>query len=465
MNKFFFVAALCLNAVSGIANAQVKGQEMEPYRRSSLNMIMLEDPRIDPSIIGQIRQSFIVNPIPEKYNDHTVSVELKTVNMDNVVVTPEDYNESKEALNVKGKKSSSDGTKKAGAILGALGSLAGVEMGPSNPAYNIENLQIDTIKRWIPHVAYKYLKETDMAKKMVDKWFGIENGQMSIDLVRERAFFNATEAEIAEAAEEGNRNAIDAIMDNGGHEIIGNTFVTVSRFRYVNADQMAAEIIENAAVGAAFVPRDVADAVMATAELAAETARVSMGRGYAVYTNTYLFRLVWDEEIFTKINSCATDLAAYNALDCFRLEYVGDENAYANITAGKRSQEEAVQFAMTRAMDKVLAKLEKKYEVFRTKTPLTNIEPLQANIGTKECVEKGDKYEILMKEQKIVNAGKGEKKTVVEYKRVGVITVDTVGNNMGDANDDESASADVFTTFKGKAPKGVQKGTLIRFTK
>ena len=465
MKKLFFAATLFVTVASGIANAQVKGQEMEPYRRSSLNMIMLEDPRIDPSIIDQIRLSFIANPIPEKYNDHTVSVELKTVNMDDVVVTPEDYNESKAALNVKGKKASPDGAKKAGALLGALGSLAGVEMGPSNPAYNLENLQIDTIKRWIPHVAYKYLKETDMAKKMVDKWFGIENGQMSIDLVRERAFFSATEAEIAEAAEESDRNAMDAIMDNGGHEIIGNTFVTVSRFRYVNADQMASEIIENAAIGAAFVPRDIADVAMSTAELAAESARLSMGKGYAVYTNTYLFRLVWDEEIFAAINSCAADLNAYNALDCFKLEYVGDESAYANIIAGKRSPEEAVQFAMTRAMDKVLAKLEKKYEVFRTKAPLTNIDPLQANIGTKECVEKGDKYEILMKEQKTVNAGKGQKKTVVEYKRVGVITVDTVGNNMGDANDVENASADIYTTFKGKLPKGVQKGALIRFTK
>ena len=70
-----------------------------------------------------------------------------------------------------------------------------------------------------------------------------------------------------------------------------------------------------------------------------------------------------------------------------------------------------------------------------------------------------------MKELKEVKDGKGQKTTVVDYKRVGVITVDSVGNNMGEDNDGEGASAETYTTFKGKAPKGVQPGTLIRYTK
>lgn len=458
------VLAFTLGALALSLNAQVKGQQMETYRRSSLNMVMLEDPRIDASIINQVREAFINSPMPSKYNDHTVSVDLKTVNMDNIVVSDADYNESSEVLGLKKKKDSAGGAKKAAGIMGALGAVADIQFGPSDPQYQMENLKIDTTKRWIPHVAYKYLKETGMAKKMVDKWFGIESGKMSIDLIRQRAFENATEAEKAAAEESSDRAVIDEIMDNGGHEIIGNTFVTVSRFRYVNAEQMAAEIMENAAIGAAFLPRAAADAVMSTAQIAATAATLAMGKGYAVYTNTYLFRLVWDEETFHKINACATDLNAYNALDCFKLEYVGEENASANITAGKRSQEEAVQFAMTRSLDKVLAKLEKKYEVFRTKTPLTSVNPLQAAIGTKECVEKGDKYEILAKEMKVVKDG-NMKKTVISYKRVGVITVDTVGNNMGEDCDDENASTDTYTTFKGKAPKNVVPGMLIRYTK
>ena len=115
----------------------------------------------------------------------------------------------------------------------------------------------------------------------------------------------------------------------------------------------------------------------------------------------------------------------------------------------------AIKRATTRALDKVFAKLEKKYEVFRTKTPLASLEPMTAYIGTKECVEKGDKYEILIRE--IDPATKKEK-----YKSVGKIAVETVGNNMGEDNDNDKASADPFTTFKGKAPKKANAGMLIR---
>ena len=80
---------------------------------------------------------------------------------------------------------------------------------------------------------------------------------------------------------------------------------------------------------------------------------------------------------------------------------------------------------------------------------------ITAYIGTKECVEKGDKYEILMRQI--------DPKTNKEsYKSVGKIKVETVGNNMGEDNDDENASADTFTTFKGKAPKKATSGMLIR---
>jgi len=79
---------------------------------------------------------------------------------------------------------------------------------------------------------------------------------------------------------------------------------------------------------------------------------------------------------------------------------------------------------------------------------------MKANIGTKECVEEKDKYEIL---QKIVKLDKKSGKQTVSYKRAGVITVDKVGDNLTDPS--------AQTTFTGKLPKGVFKGSLIRFTK
>lgn len=461
MKKLSIAVALLMCSVF-VASAQTKLAGMEQYRRSSLNLIMIEDPRIDTAVVDIVRRTFLAAPIPDKYNDHGVDASLRYVKMGDVVV--DNYAESKKVLNLKKKGDSDKGAKTGAAVTGLLGALAGIEMGPTDQKYNINNITIDTMKRWVPHVAYHHLKKHDMAKKAIDKWFGVESGNINIDLVRERAFFNATDQEIKAATESGDRPAVDAIMDNGGHEIISNTFIGISSTRLVNADQQAADIIEAAVIAANFMPRSAADLAMTTAELAAATAKLAIGNGNAVSTRTYLFRLVWNEEIFNKINAVSGDIAKYNALDCFHLEYIGDESIYIPVVRAKDksgdekvklSYEEAVAKAMVEAQRQVLAKLEKKYEVFRTKTPLTEIDPvIKANIGTKECVEEKDKYEIL---QKIVKLDKKSGKQTVSYKRAGVITVDKVGDNLTDPS--------AQTTFSGKLPKGVFKGSLIRFTK
>lgn len=460
MKKLSIAVALLMCGVVA-TSAQTKLAGMEQYRRSSLNLIMIEDSRVDQEVSEIMRNAFLATPIPDKYNDHGVDASLRYVKMGDVVV--DNYAESSAVLDTKKKGNADKGAKTGAAVMGLFGAAAGVEMGPSNPAYLISNLHVDTMKRWIPHVAYHHVKKHNMAKLAVDKWFGVASGNINIDLVRERAFFNATDQEIKAATESGDREAKDAIMDNGGHEIIGNTFVAISNTRLVNADQMAAEIIEKAAIPANFLPRSAADAAMTVAETAAIAAKLSIGDGNAVYTRTYLFRLVWNEEVFNKINAVSADLAQYNALDCFQLEYIGDESAHVHVRAKdkdgdekvKLSYEETVAKAMEEAQRVVLAKLEKEYEVFRTKTPLTEVSPvIKANIGTKECVEKKDKYEIL---QKVVKLDKKSGKQEVSYKRAGVITVDEVGDNLADPS--------AQTTFSGKLPKGVFKGSLIRFTK
>lgn len=462
MKKLYIVVALLLCGAV-VASAQ-KREGMEQYRRSSINLIMVEDPRIDQSVADIVRNAFLAAPLPDKYNDHGVDASLRYVKASDVVV--DNYAESKAVLATK-KKGGTDGAKTGAAVLGLAGALAGVEMGPTDQKYNIMNMNIDTTKRWLPHVAYHHIKKHNMAKKAVDKWFGIESGSMNIDLVRKRAFFNATDQEIKAASEMSDRTVEDIIMDYGGKEVISNTFVAISTIRLLNAEQMAAEIIEKAAMAASYMPRSAADLAMSTAELTAAATVAAMGRANAVYTTTYLFRLVWNEDYFDQVNAAAGNLSQYNALDCFKLEYIGDESTHATIGAKNEdaqkgdgqpkrlSEEETVAKAVAEAQRMVLAKLEKKYEVFRTKTPLTDVEPtIMANIGTKECVEEKDKYEIL---QRINKLDKKSGKTVVSYKRLGVITVDKVGDNLSDPA--------AKTTFKGKLPKGAVKGSLIRFTK
>lgn len=439
------------------ASAQIKKQEMEPYRRSSLTMIMMDSPDLDPSIADYVHKAFVENPIPAKFNDHSIAIDLRTFKPSDIEVTQADKEEYNSLTGKKSKKGNGNGDEKAKATLGAIGAIGGVKIGPTDPAY--QNVQPDSAKRNAPYFAYKYIKENNIAKHVVDKWFGAESGSLGVGLIKDRAFFNATEQEKVAAAEQSaGRSVIDAIMDNGGTELLKNSFVTVSRFRYLNGKQLAEEIMKNTAIGAQYLPQPAADAAMSAASIAATATELAVGKGYVIYTTTYLYRLVWNNDVYMAIADAANDIDKYNALKCFSLEYIGDESTYATIAGKNKTPEEATKFATVRSLDKVIAKLEKKYEVFRTKTPLVTIEPeITANIGTKECVEKGDKYEILER-------GIDPKTNEITYKRVGLLTVDQVGNNMGDDNDDQNASANPYTTFKGKVSKKVHVGSLIRQT-
>ncbi len=108
-------------------------------------------------------------------------------------------------------------------------------------------------------------------------------------------------------------------------------------------------------------------------------------------------------------------------------------------------------------------KLQKKFEAFRTKTPLVSVDPLGAKIGMKEGVEGGDKYEVL--EKQVDAEGK------VKWKRKGVIKVDkkkiwdnrfSAGEKLLDGNGEPIKPENElkFTHFKGG--KGFYPGMLLR---
>lgn len=453
MKKILFsvlmVALLCASSMKAFAQAKIS------LHRPSIAMIMIEDEKLDPQIAPLVKEAFVKNSVGHKFFDHGLNASLKTFFPSSIEVTEADRLAYKEfsGKKVKGGKDA-ENTALAGGIVGLGGALIGLEFGPSNPAY--QNPVVDTVKRQMELKAWLYLQRQGIAKQMMDIWFGVDKGQFGIDEIADRAFYEATPEE-RKAAKElfSERDVKDAIMDIQGFDLLNTTFVTVSRFRYMTAEDMANEILNGAALAAQFMPRSIADATMSTAELAATTATIAIGKGYCISTDTYLYRLVWNEDVKAAIFDSAADVEKYNALDCFSLEYVGQQGAYSQVAVKNRTLEEAVEYATVRSLDKVIAKLEKNFESFRTVTPITQVEPqITAAIGTKECVEKGEKYDIL-------RAAINKKTGLTEYKTTGTLTVESVGNNLGDANDIEGASNETYTVFKGNAKKLVP-GTLIR---
>lgn len=376
------------------------------YRRSSLYTLMISEPGRPHA--NEIQNTFINYPIPEKFNNHLLA-NRKIPN----------------GLNFSVKKK---------------------EEKARVQAQNITN----------------FLIKNDVAKAMVAKWFNRgANGTFNMDLVAERGSYNASDMDVA-LAKSSKRGL--ALLADAGEELIKNTFVLVNDFNYVNKEEVA-----NATKSGLSLLKDVAKLadVNIDTDLADETL-TTFGKGYVIRTFSYLYQLEWNDSVAAVFyndywmdeNSFdAKRKEAFEDSDIFSLKLVGWEIAWADLQTTsytKRSDEELIKVATIRALDAVIAKLQKKYEVFRTKTPLYSADPLSAKIGLKEGLEKGDKFEVL--EQFMDKNGR------TRYKSKGIIKVDK--NHIWDnrfmaADDPGNSDAQLnYTLFKGG--KKYYTGMLIR---
>lgn len=399
------------------------------YKRSSLYTLMVSDDGREHSEV--IQTSFKASPIPNKFNDHII--ELRTIPEIDTTYVNEEPVEPVETEEKKG-------------FFSKIPKIGGGK-----------NKELKEEKQ---NAIYQFLNRNDIAKSMVAKWFNrSEKGGFNMDLISERGSYNATDLDIKIA---NNTERGSALLTDAGEELINNTFVIVNDFKYTNKEEVASKAKGLLSVVSTYSGNS-------SLSLAADATSLGvgvMGKGYIIKTTAYLYKLVWNEEVAaTFYNDFWTEdenldlekKKAFDETDIFKLELVGTETSWADIQSTvltKKTNEELIATATVRAVDNVIAKLQRKYEVFRTKTPLLSGDPLSAKIGLKEGLEKGDKYEVL--EQIINDEG------LTEYKRIGVIKVDKdhIWDNRYLA-EEENTSTFEYTTFSGSKNKYFS-GMLIR---
>jgi len=403
---------------TGKIDASDKSSAAIKYRRSSLHTMIIEDAKLPK--IDIILSTFNEAPFPDKYNDHTV--EGKSFNLANFVV------EQEVTEGEKAKKEDKD----------------------LSPAIN------------------KYFTENKTANKIIAKWFNRkDNGAFDMSLIEERGMYDASAQDISVASSTARG---DAMLADAGEELLPNTFVVVNYSKFVS-NEAAALAIKTTAYAVASTK----GALKVPMEKAADMLYEKTRHGYSVWTTAYLYQINWNDStsaVFyqnywmddSKIDPAKKE--AFDNGDLFKLELLGFQKASILISGlGSNAKDEnmIIKNATLKSIDAVYAKLQRKFEKFRTKTPLTGVDPLTAKIGLKEGVENGDKYEVL--EQTIDELGK------VQYKRKGVITVEKnkIWNNKfapGEEPVDEEGNpikSDYtldYTSFKGG--KGYYPGMLIR---
>lgn len=401
--KVHYIISIVLAAFVFETSAQ---EPVSDYRRSSLYSILVN--HTEQQYANEIKEAFLQIPVPDKFNDHNLSV--KVLNMD--------------------KKLSGANKEK-------------------------ENTEIT-----------EFLQNNRIASRLVGRWFNRDfyTGACDMELVKERGLYNADEFD-KQLAMRSARGI--AMLQDAGEELIGNTFVLVNDIRYVDKNQRAktgASILKGLGTIASIYTGMNIDNITDNIGDMIETIK-----GFTVKINTFLYKLEWNDDqaaIFYQDQYAAQPDAVKKenfeaARGKYSLKYVGKVESSGGTTSFMGINEDQpivmVRKACQRAIDENVVDLQRNYEEFRTKTPLVSVEPLTAYIGKKEGVSEKSKFEVL----ETVELENGKHK----YNRVGVIEPisNLIWDNRFMAEEEGAQGATLgFTTFRIVSGKDFSKGMLIR---
>ncbi len=460
---FLFAAALLLGAgVSLSAQETSQSDNLPMYQRSSLHMILL---RTDEPLLadGQDFSSLITEawsnyPFPDKYNQHAIPF-------------TEAY---------------------GGAPKGSLMEILHTFRGKKVEDWGIDDVvllqqKLSKNKEYndqLVAATQGIISDQKIGNQLMKKWFNIQpDGSWDWNLLSERALYNASQSAVAEA--EATVAGIRKIMDDG-ENLIANTFVTFSKLAFYETEPVSALTRDLAYVVASQVP----EPARTIAVTSANVAYAATKRGYTAETTTALYKLDWNEDVQAAFYAMfkedgKIDMAAFDAYE-FPMSLVGIDKANSNTidALGGLSQALGVddvikdfggkglakdlsdlfQQTIIRNIDKILAVMGKNYEVFAPVSQIISVNPIVADLGMKEGLKGGEKFDLL---EPVVDPQTG----AVEWKSIGQLSVSKgkLWDNRYALTDDAKAAADkaavkgsVLTPNNKKAAVGMVVKQVVK---
>ncbi|MDC0468236.1 hypothetical protein OAN98_04645, partial [Bacteroidia bacterium] len=310
----------------------------------------------------------------------------------------------------------------------------------------------------------KVLSEKQVAKQMIKKWFDItDNNEFPNDQItlKERALYDASEADKAIA--NGQSRGLNYLINNA-EDLIYNSFVTFSKLNFYENEPVAkaALVIALNELDKTDMPQPLKDKAKEKAQQVYEKAK----EGYSLWSKTWLYQINWNDSLAALFYETWGNQEAFDKLDIFTMKFIGTQYNQSLVTfkiGETRTQEQLIDLALVRNLDNTFAKLQKKNDVFKPKVPVLTSGPITAQIGMKEGLEGGEKFEVL--EMVLNKDGK------VEYKVVGKAAVDKkiVWDNRYGAGEEgeiqKDADGNVITSTIFKGSKKIQPGMLLKLKK
>jgi hypothetical protein len=367
------------------------------YRRSSLHMIIMEDSDLSPQYKGIVLGAMNNAPWPDKYDKHDIGISSYDILSINVPEATKEDEKSKEKSKEEEKQDKR---------------LKGVDK-------KIE----------------KFLKDEGVARKLVAKWFDRkDDGSFSTGLIADRGSYDATTLDVSKAKMQS--KTVSTQMEDAGYELIGNTFLIINKANFSDNELEALIVYEVANLVVASLPQEsqMEQIIKNAAQAAADKVYERTRKGYTVNTMSFLYKLTWNDsisDIFYSdywVDESTVDIdkkmakkKLFDNTDLFSMEFVGMEKEKAiilNLKAENLTIEQIIGEATIRTGNKVFAKLQKEYDVFKPKSPLLVVEKDRciAAIGLKEGLTGKEKFDVL---EQFTN-----KEGLTEYKSIGTLKIE-----------------------------------------
>lgn len=374
----------------------------ENYRRSSLYSIMISHD--NEQYHKEIEEVFQMIPIPDKFDDHDLSVKVIT-----------------------------------------------------SPAKKVNEYEVNS-----------FLKNNNIARHLIGRWFNRNpvTGGCDMNLIMNRGLYDATyfDVELAKMSQRGIGMLSDAGEELIGNTfVIVNDIWYNDRNKGARVAGATLQILGELA-DAVLGTNGFADIGTSLNDVVSNI----QGFGVHIVTYLYRLEWDDDvaKDFYTKCyipqgSSDETKRLAFNEYKGFKLKYIGKHEAVSGNLSLEGVNIYDPQAAMikvcTRAIDESIVNLQKKYEEFKIKTPLFSVEPITAKIGMKEGVSAKNKYEVL--ETVVSEEGK------TTYRRVGVIQPieGKIWDNRYMAVEERASGANLQeTTFRKISGGEFYPGMLIR---
>lgn len=370
------------------------------YRRSSIYSMMIK--HTGRQFSDTIANVFVKMPVPDKYNDHDLSVKIVSTSDDELT----------------------------------------------------------------PTAVATFLESNGVASRLVSKWFDRDalTGTCDVAMLQERGLYSASEADKRVAAQTlRGRAALEDAGEEliGNTFVLVNDIKYIDRSK---GSSTLGGFLRFAGGIASVFSGD--DSYSDAGEQLGSIAESYKGFKVKIYTHLYQLQWdeTAQNTFNTRVWTDSPDPAKVDAMnlyrDKFKLKYIGSQLSDGSNTSfmgiNESEPELMVRKACQRALDDNVANLQRNYEAFKVKEPLLTVEPLTAQIGRKEGMTDKSRYEVL---EVVEQDGR------TTYKRVGVIrpVSNQIWDNRFMAVEEKADGATLGrATFRKVSGGSFYPGMLIR---